>query len=230
MQKSLTSFFLKTCHSDEKYNTEKARVLKEVLVKALREIQTAYEDLLGKCRDLLCEAFSIQEEKNSMRKILRIRSSYLLDKCVEHSLKSFILAVTNDVEDEHKWLEAIITVITDKPAKSWTDNDFVKFEIKLSSIARRFKNLEALQENITSLPNNGFDARRITVTQADGNEVHQIVWLERKAKKKADEIAQKILENGMGENKNLQEAVVAALIEKVLAQKDIKINPNIKGK
>jgi hypothetical protein len=54
----------------------------------------------------------------------------------------------------------------------------VIFETKLSNLARRFANLEALQKEI-AVPSEGIDARRITLTYPDGKEIHQMLWIDR---------------------------------------------------
>jgi len=59
-----------------------------------------------------------------------------------------------------------LLIISHKPPRSWTDEDVIIYETKLSDIARRFMNLEALQKEI-AIPSEGIDARRITVTYPD---------------------------------------------------------------
>lgn len=67
---------------------------------------------------------------------------------------------------------------SDKPAESWTDKDVTRFELKLSDLTRRFKNLEALRAEVDA-KGTGFDARRITVNRPDGQEINQIVGIDR---------------------------------------------------
>lgn len=107
-------------------------------------------------------------------------------------------------------------ILADKPAESWTDEDVTGFEIKLSNIARRFKNLEALQKEVAA-KGEGFEARRITVTRPDGEETHRMVWIERECQDQIERLVQKVLADSiLRDNPRLQQAFVAKLTEKVL--------------
>lgn len=108
-------------------------------------------------------------------------------------------------------------IVADKPAESWTDEDATGFEIKLSDIARRFKNLEALQKEVAA-KGEGFEARRITVTRPDGKETHGIVWSDRESEGKIEALVEEILQKPiLRDNPQLQQAFVAKLTERVLA-------------
>ena len=39
-------------------------------------------------------------------------------------------------------------IVTDKPAKSWSDDDIFWFEVSLVDIVKRFQRLEALQKEV----------------------------------------------------------------------------------
>ncbi len=113
-------------------------------------------------------------------------------------------------------------IISNKPPKSWTDEDGIIFETKLSDIARRFMNLEALQKEI-AIPSEGIDARRITVTYPDGNEIHQMLWIDRDNQSNIDRIADQIIEKyNLSDDSNLKQAVTAALIERIFSKRSDK--------
>ncbi len=142
-----------------------------------------------------------------------MRARILQNKCVERHLTRLVFAAMDDNQEESSWLESLIMVISDKPASSWGDGDLLGFENNLAHLSRKFINLEALQTNHS--PGEGFDVRRITLTRPDGTEVNQMVWIEEKCRKEADEIIEEILHKSGG-NKQLQQALVAMLTEKVL--------------
>lgn len=107
-------------------------------------------------------------------------------------------------------------IVADKPAQSWTDEDVTNFEIQLSDIARRFKNLEALQNDAQPELDEGFEPRKITVTRPDGRETHSLVWLNVENQAEIDAVVEEIL--GILNKYNqpqLYEAVVAKLTERV---------------
>jgi hypothetical protein len=62
-------------------------------------------------------------------------------------LRSFTQAAVDEEKTDGEWLAALVMIIADKPAESWTDENVTGFEIKLSDLARRFKNLEALNHD-----------------------------------------------------------------------------------
>jgi hypothetical protein len=123
----------------------------------------------------------------------------------------------DDTAAEREWLEALVMIIADKPAESWKDEDVTGFEIKLSDIARRFRNLEALQKEVAASAGEGLEARRITVTRPDGQEVHQIIWFDQERQDQIKCLCDEILGIlNQYDNPQLQQAVVAKLAEKVL--------------
>ncbi len=185
------------------------------LVQALSSLQVAYDDLLGHCEKLIKRAFAIKIDSPEFRDNLRYRAMNLSSQVIEPRLKSFILASSDKESNNRSWLESVLLIISNKPPKSWTDEDVIIFETKLSDLARRFMNLEALQKEI-AIPNEGIDARRVTVTYPDGDEIHQMLWIDREKQANIDRIADQIIDNyGLNDDANLKQAVTAALIEKI---------------
>ena len=163
-----------------------ARTFRERLVEALREINAAYDTLLGECRDLLYSAFGVHSDRTQLRHDLQFRASRLLGNCVEASLNRFARATADETVSDRQWLEAVVMVVADKPAESWTDEDVTRFELNLSDLSRRFKNLEALQATVKAQGKGGFEARRLTVTRPDGTEVNKLVWADDEHQAKVD--------------------------------------------
>lgn len=189
------------------------------LIYALQELQTSYDNLLSNCQKLLHDAFSVRSEISNLREDLRVRATYLKGQVIEPRLKSFIFAAINAEEDDRKWLESVLMVIADKPAESWTDNDVVLFETKLSDIARRFKNLEFIQKELASMPKEGFDAQKVTITYPDGEEINEVIWLEHGIKEKISKLAQEILNSeNLKSNDKMKRALVAAMIQNIFCK------------
>ncbi|MEN9251558.1 MAG: hypothetical protein Q6L58_03875 [Thermostichales cyanobacterium BF3_bins_165] len=161
-----------------------AREFRIRLVQALQEIQTCYDRLLADCRSLLFSAFGVGAEIEQLREHLRVRARYLVGQVLEARLRRFILAAVEESKPDPEWLESLVMVVADKPAESWSDEDVTAFEVKLGDLARRFKNVEALQSEVRARdPQAGFEARRMTVTRPDGQEVHQIVWMDERSQR-----------------------------------------------
>lgn len=192
-----------------------AKNLRNKLVQALREIHTAYEKLLSDCQSLLYEAFGIRSSETQLREDLRLRAKLLVGQCVERNLRSFVQAAIDEDKSDSEWLEALVMVIGDKPPTSWTDEEVTAFEIKLSDIARRFKNLEALQKDVAAKDDRRFEARRITVTRPDGQETHQMLWLDNSKDIEIDKRVQEILDI-MPKDEPSRQAILAKLTEIIL--------------
>ncbi|MBW4566304.1 MAG: hypothetical protein KME32_35655 [Mojavia pulchra JT2-VF2] len=194
-----------------------AKTLRKKLVTALHEIQTAYDRLLSDCESLLYSAFAVRSGEEKLREDLRVRASYLSGQVLERRVRSFVQAAADENANDTEWLEALLMIVADKPAESWTDEDVTNFELKLSDLARRFKNLEALQKDSQTRTSEGFEARKITVTRPDGQETHSLVWFDHENQVQIDGVVEEIL--GIlrkYENPQLHQSVVAKLTEYVL--------------
>ncbi len=219
---------LKTKGHDEHAEAKEFRIR---LVKALQELQIAYEVLMADCRNLLYEVFSIRSNKVKLREDLTVRANYLVGQCIEPTLRSFILVAIDDVSNEQDWLEPLLMVVADKPAENWKDEDMLIFESRLSNIARKFINLEALQKGMAKSPGGGFTALRVTITKADGSEFNRLVWEDNDRKERVNELLEKILEReGISMDEGLQHSLIAALLEKVAAKTSESKKPDLQLK
>ena len=190
-----------------------ARTFRERLVEALREINGAYDALLTECQDLLYSAFGVHSDRTQLRRDLQFRASRVLGNCVEASLNRFARAAADEAVGDRQWLEAIVMVIADKPAESWKDEDVTRFELNLSDLSRRFKNLEALQATVKATSKGGFEARRITVTRSDGTEVNKMVWASDEHQAKVDPSIDDIF--SQFPDQQLREALLTRLTERM---------------
>jgi len=194
-----------------------AKTLRKKLVTALHEIQTASDRLLTECQSFLYTAFGVRSNEDKLREDLRVRASYLAGQSLERRINSFVVAAVDENLEDAEWLEALVMNVADKPAKSWTDEDVTNFEVRLSDIARRFKNLEAIQRDGETRQKEGFEARKITVTRPDGQETHSLVWFERENQTQIDNVISEILIIlDKYDNPQLKQAVVAKLTERIL--------------
>lgn len=199
-----------------------AKAFRKKLVQCLHEIQTAYDNLLNECQTRLHEAFGVRSKETNLREDLRVRASYLVGQCIEPVLRRFVLAAVDENAQDKEWLEALAMIVADKPVRSWVDEDLLRFELALSDLVRRFKNLEALQKEVAA-KGKGFEAKRITVTEPDGREIHQVVWIDQEYEELIEQLVNKVLnEPELRNNPQLQKAYVARINEKVLSQEVIK--------
>jgi hypothetical protein len=212
--KPITASVVQLCSLQEG-DSSVAKAFRKQLVQALHEIQTAYEALLSHCKTRLYEAFGVRQEVN-LREDLQVQAMPMVGKCIEPVLKRFILAAVDDKAADQEWLEALVMIVADKPPKAWMDEDITRFELALSDLVRRFKNLEALQKE-ANLPTEGFVAKRLTLTDANGQEIRQIIWID----KESEELLNRMVDRALAmvelkDNPKLQQAFIAKLSERVL--------------
>ena len=200
--------------TDEAEDSVTAKELRTKLVKVIKELSQAYDKLLADCKSLLLDAFGVRRGEPKLREDLRVRSNYLIDKCIEPTLKRFTKVAIDETVDDAQWLKALVMIVADKPAESWTDLDVTRFEIELADLVRKFQNLEALQKETTA-KGEGFEARRITVTHADGQETHRVVWVDNEQEKQVEQLVEDVM-NVLPTDPQLQQAVLTKLTERIL--------------
>lgn len=193
------------------------------LITSLKNINQAYESLLADCEREIVNNFNVQS--NDSRKELVKRSSSIKQKTIEPCLKRFINSIDEKSKDDRQWLEAVIMVIADKPADSWTDIDQDKFKVQVEDIARRFLNLESIYREITDVFGNNINAKKINCTDSAGNEINKILWIDSSAKKSAEGLCSKFMkDNNLDLNPKLKEAIIATLIDSFLDEPIAKEN------
>ncbi|MEG3437730.1 hypothetical protein V0288_11425 [Pannus brasiliensis CCIBt3594] len=200
--------------TEETDDGEIARNLRDKLVQVIREIHSAYDNLLGSGRNLLHDAFGIRGTETKLREDLRTRAKYIVDRCVDRGLKSFVLAAIDEGKSDREWLEALMMIVADKPPESWKDEDITKFEMNLADVSRRFNNLEAIQKEVVT-GGDGREARRITVTRPDGQETHRLVWVDNESEEQVEKYVREIL-NLLPDNDRIRQSVLAKLTERIL--------------
>lgn len=201
---------------DRETDATTARIFREQLVQVLREIHSAYDTLLTECETLLYGAFGLRSDRHQIRLDLQFRAKYLLGNCLEASLNRFVRAAADETVSDRTWLESLLMIVADKPAEVWTDKDVTAFELNLSDLARRFKNLEALQKEVAAGSRGGFEVRRLTVTRPDGSEIHRMVWVDHEQQQRIDPLIETML--AKCEDPQLQQALLARLTERVLGE------------
>lgn len=196
---------------DEDLQKNDTRKIRKKLLQIVSELHHAYEQLLERCSSLLADTFKITN-RAIFRQELRFRANPLQGQCIEPQLKRLIAAAIEEDKEDSQWLESLVMVIVDKPAASWKDEDVLKFEVNLNDLSRRFMHLAVLKAEIDAQNLQGFEARRLSLTDPTGHEIHQMVWIDHNVAAEIEAHAEKILEK-LRDNP-LQQAIVTKLIEK----------------
>jgi hypothetical protein len=196
------------------------KVFRNRLCESLIKLERTYEDLLDRCRMRLYKELSVRSHPSNLREDLGVRSMYKIGKCTEPRLRAFLDVAVDGNMDSDKWLEAIVAVISDKPPAYWNDEDETNFELGLSDIARRFKNLELLMGTLET--DSRSDARLITLTRPDGREDSVVVYLDEALPEIASRIVSEVLQQPELADEKVRNAVLTSLVEKyIVSTKEI---------
>ncbi|MEB3164683.1 MAG: hypothetical protein VKK80_15750, partial [Prochlorothrix sp.] len=217
---------------------------RDTLVASLQALQGAYGQLLQTCQARIAEVFGISETKLAIT--LASRCQPLLESCTEPVLRRFLKVVVEGLGTDRRaggdpdrsadsatpgqrsWLESVVMVVADKPAPTWKDSDFKRFETQLLDLSRRLANLEAIQqvEQLGRSPQTQGQVRRITLTQSNGEEVNRVVWLDPGEEAGLDQLIQQVLSQDLLQDKpHLREALLVRLSETVLMPSSAPPNP-----
>ena len=94
------AFGLLAIGTDEAEDGITAKKLRTKLVKVIKELSQAYDKLIADCQGLLLNAFGVRRGELKLREDLRVRSNYLIDKCIEPTLKRFTKAAIDETVDD----------------------------------------------------------------------------------------------------------------------------------
>lgn len=190
---------------------------RSVLIQSLRTLNTSYDELLNRCKQIIARSFSVDSKIKILREHLRVRASYLIGCCIEPRMRGFLKSAIENSNDDRAWLESIIMIIADKPAYSWTDDDESLFEANANDFARRFINLEALYKELERIPGKGFEARRVVVTKPDGTEENRILWTDKSKLKHVKNLVEELVNKyDLDNNTHEFQSIIAGLLERYL--------------
>jgi hypothetical protein len=190
-----------------------------LLKSALDELSGAYDALLERLGISLRTAFDTRGPDRALREELRTRARHLVEHVIDRGMRSFLLMAANEELEDREWLEAIATVLAQKPPTSWADTDVAVFESAALELARPFRRLELLHLQMATARHEGFSARRITLTLPDGAERSQLIWLEDDRSAALD----RLLDQTLSEARRIggsdaDQGLLAILAQRVLAE------------
>lgn len=199
-------------------NASQARDYAERLVSALAELRDAYPVLIAKLSELLSFHLGIPSHLD-LRADLRARAQRLAPGVLDKRLKSFLWIAVDTELDNEDWIEAVAVNLTERPPTQWRDEDLMRFETLLRDVAGTFTRVEALHFEHKQAQREGFDAKRISVTAANGVEVNRLVWIDdRMASALEDVIHHAITESERRVGRYGREALIALLAEKLYGE------------
>lgn len=201
--------------------TDDIEVFQVRLASALEELRGAYDELLDECTETVAAEMRVSEDLPSLRAELRGQAAPLAGALLEARLRSFVLLAAQPDLDEREWLEAVANNIVGKPPSSWMDTDRDRFDIELRALAGAWRRVLSLHYEALADDRQGFDARRVTITNPDGSEQTTVVWVDHADKERIERVvnsARTEVEAFLGAGGG--QALLALLAETVLGGQD----------
>ncbi len=137
----------------------------------LQELQTHYERLVADIRLDLVKATGT-EDIASYRGSIALRATGLLEQTLEPRIRAFALRLADRVPSDDRWVEAISTVIAQKPPTRWLESDYHRWRQEVGFMGTLFQRLEALNFDAGD---GAVKAVRVGLTRSDGMELVRIV-------------------------------------------------------
>jgi len=184
---------------------------------ALVDLNAALATALRECADALSDELTLPEGLNELREGLRVRARALKDSVIEPRLRAFCNTAALAELDDSGWLEAIALTVTGRPPSAWSDDDLTRFYVNLHDLATTFRRVESLHLEAAARSGDGFTARRIAVTDPNGTETSDVVWLDHSSAETIDELATDVLAQATARlGTNGPRALLAALADRAL--------------
>jgi hypothetical protein len=163
----------------------------EVLKDALDELKMVYPRLQDRLKEALAESFDLAGSFEDVRSTLARRSENILLAINEPRLKSFCLRLIDQALPEPEWLEALGSYVCSMPPAKWTDIEEDKYRQELSLLCTRFRRVEALAFRSQKRTDNE-TAMRIAITQLDGSEVDNVIYVSKDEESRITEVEAEI--------------------------------------
>jgi hypothetical protein len=188
------------------------------LVKALRELKGAYDELQLHWQGQLSRLLLDQEitDLSSLRLALATRYRGLdLFTPDRMGLGAFIrrLAESGHASDQ-AWLESVATLLARAPQQKWREENRLQAELRLHEISQQLRDLEKLRMAVPD-KQSPKGALLIKMVDAEHGEISQVLQVSTVQREAAISRANKIALNLNDLNGSEQMAVVAALLERL---------------
>lgn len=198
--------------TDETISTDEIHKFTHRLRDALRELESAYPELLKRIDDMLREGFDASPEDSSFREELASRAHRLVPAATDAKLKSFLVRTMDDGLDRNEWLVSLGTLLGKKPPESWYDQDIETAYLSARLLTRRFRTLETLLDaKADDLPA-GTTLIRVAIAELGSSEREQVVSVRGSDQELVDKCEAQVLDLVQGFRASLpRDGIVAAL-------------------
>ena len=203
--------------SDETLSNQRVKQFVDVLKRAFDELRGAYPELLERIKATVLCAFDRPGTFDQARIDMANAAERLLFGIGDPRLKAFCLRIADKTLPENGWLESLASFVCSKPPAKWMDSDVVLFEEELNRLVRQFKRVEGFTFGANS--DKETSALRLSITQQNGMEVEQVVYLSKDEESQAAKLESDFARL-LGETKRVGLVAASRAIWKELVQSE----------
>jgi hypothetical protein len=190
----------------------------ERLVAVLRELKNCYPQLLNHLTQQISQALldkniiDLAHLRQPLIDNYQDLHNYTPDKI---GLGAFIKRLTDqNFQTDQAWLESVATLLAQKPAQKWTDENRIQAEVRLKALGQQLRDLEKLRLAVPQANDRPGKAMLIKVLDSERGEISRVVQMPEAEQQivtvQANDIAQQL--NKMTASQQL--AVIATLFER----------------
>ena len=192
----------------------------EKLQTALEELRLADTNLRERMKRSLADFFEIfGKDAKRVRETLAARAEKITAQVTELRLKGFCLCLEDAGLGEAGWLDALGSFVCSVPPNQWQDLEEEKFVQELGVLVGRFKRVESMVFDRLKAAHHGTNAVRVAVTNSDGTEMNNVIFISRSDERKIARIEAQVLEILNADNR-LGMAATARAFYKILAKNE----------
>ncbi|MDP9442932.1 MAG: hypothetical protein M3P83_00705 [Actinomycetota bacterium] len=165
------------------------------LAEAVQELQNAYDTLLDEVQVGLADRLGLPRHPGALRSDLRGRARPLDGKVLDRRVKSFLFTALDEELDDQAWTEALAAALGERAPRDWREEDRQRFHHNLQAVTGTFRRLQALHFDAAAHgTGDGFTARRYAITNPDGTETTQVLYVDDSKRRDLSLIVAKMLE------------------------------------
>jgi ribosomal protein S15P/S13E len=181
---------------------------------AVRELRTAYDDLLKRFEDFICNEFvgksvDFEEYKEHLQK----RFSKLKKHMLLSNQKTFVQRLDSLLDDKKAWLNSIAQAITGKTLEVFSDEDEILFYESFKSMILELDSLTKISK--VDIDENNEDVIGVKIDSFFSKIDPKVVRLPKNKSKEVEQLKNE-LKNNLGSDKTSNIAAVLNLLKELL--------------
>jgi len=177
--------------SNERLDRKDSVRFVKTLKRIMNELRMAHPQLLERMKRAITTSFEVTDDFAVARRSIAGRAAEVLIGVNEPRLKTFCLRLVDTNLKDADWLESLGSLVLSVPPSKWTDPDEDKFVHELSQLISRFRRVESIGFGKSKIKTNE-SAVRVTITQADGGEIDDVIRISQSDESRVAEIERQI--------------------------------------